>query len=147
MLSFKEFLEEDVFKSSSPCMPLAIQKLTGASKKVINDFCMAPGVGGKRWTEKRGMDAGYAAVVLHELGFKTNSRFDLMFKDVPNKIWPDMTDKQRRTLNELLKVVPKRGKFLVSVKRHAVAIVNGKLYDDANVGRKRQVQEVQEVTK
>ncbi len=138
-----EFIIEDVYKSNAPCVPLAIMRVTDMQPNEVQDFCVH-----NDWSDKRGMTALQYIPMLKQMGFNYKERFDLLFyeKESTDPLFKgqNFMDKFPRTLNMLLKVIPK-GKFLVSVRDHAVAIIDGKLYDDARVGRKHRVGGVYEV--
>lgn len=136
-------LYEDVFRSSSPCVPLVIMRVSGKTSDEVQNVCVA-----HSWSEKRGMNDSAALAALKSLGLDYKSRYDLLYYETESKE-PILTDtgfkdRHPRTLNMLLKVIPD-GRFIVMVRRHAVAIVDGVLFDDANVGRKHRVQSVYEV--
>ncbi|NJO65482.1 MAG: hypothetical protein HC836_47535 [Richelia sp. RM2_1_2] len=126
----------EILQTKSNCVPVALQRVTDASDEEIESVCAK-----HRWTERQGMNIGQIIGALKSLGYTYKSRNDLVFYKAER-------DGQRfniaRTLNQLLKIIP-MGRFLVSVRGHTIAIVDGKIYDDASFGLKHKVNDVIEV--
>ena len=137
-------INEDVFRSSSPCVPLAILRVSGKEEDEVQNVCVI-----NKWSKKRGMTPINTISAIQQLGLNYKERFDLHYykkqsTDPLLKDQPGYQEKYPRTLNMLLKVIPD-GKFIINVNRHAVAIIDGVLYDDAHVGRKHKIQSVYEI--
>lgn len=136
--ALKKSLDEDIYRSNSPCVPLAILRVTDTDPDEVQNACVA-----SNWSERAGMNTGQMVRAVKALGFDYKSRFDLMFGE---RELPDGRKIRRpRTLAQLMKVIPDQGRFLINVKKHTVAIVDGKLLDDAMYGLRHRVEDVMEV--
>jgi len=122
----------NVFNSNAPCVPLAILRASGLRRGDIQNACMK-----NNWTDS-GINVFGIIDSLDGLGIKYKERYDLLAYNHPSG------SKKSLTLAMLIKLIP-TGKFVVSLNKHAIAIIDGKVLDDVHRGWGSRIVAVQEI--
>lgn len=129
-----EILNEDI------CAPQAIARALGLPYDQVMDTC----VKFKLWRKRFGMRPVDIIRAIKQLGWEIKDRVDLTVvkKYAHNKTVPYHST---ATLNQVLQRLEPNKKYIISLKNHTIAYVDGRVIDDESYGKKHKVTNVLEI--
>lgn len=126
----RPMLDDDGRDTPGACVPFAISKACGLDFTLVKQVCAEHG-----WSEA-GMSQDKAVVAARVLGY-----------ELAWKSWAGVWTASAPTLKRLLPILPTGRNYIVGVKDHWLAIVDGQIVDnDTNSGTGRKVHELYEVS-
>ena len=130
-MKIHEILNEDI------CAPQAIARTLGLPYNQVMDTC----VKFKLWRKRFGMRPIDVIRAIKQLGWEVKDRADLTVvkKYAHNKTVPYHGT---ATLNQVLQRLEPNKKYIISLKNHTIAYVDGRIIDDENYGKKHKVTNV-----
>lgn len=129
-----EIITEDI------CAPQAIAKVLGLPYDKVHQAC----VRFKLWRPRFGMNTSQIIRAVRELGWDIESHTNLTFVKKINKNGTSYYG--QATLNQVLKKLDPKKKYLLTLRGHTIAYVDGQVYDKSNFGKKHRVQDILEIT-
>lgn len=121
----------------STCAPLAISRVLGLPYDEVHQTC----VRFKLWNPRIGMRDGQILHAIRKLGWGYEEQTKLAFvrkvsRTTGTPYWG------LGTLNQLLPKLDPSQKYIITLKDHAIAYVDGQIHDDAQYGHKHRVKGV-----